>query len=121
MASVTPFGAAQGNGQVWLGTAAAVVQSWSDTQIVAQVGAGAASGNAQVLQNGVMSNAVAFTVNTPQIASISPVSGAAGTSVTFTGSGFGTTQGSVTLGSMAGQVQAVERHAGDRLGGLRVR
>ena len=48
---------------------------------------------------------MAFTVNTPQIASISPVSGAAGTSVTFTGSGFGTTQGSVTLGSMAGQVQ----------------
>jgi hypothetical protein len=36
------FGASQGNGQVWLGTAAGVVQSWSDTQIVAQVGAGAA-------------------------------------------------------------------------------
>ncbi|HMD69819.1 MAG TPA: IPT/TIG domain-containing protein [Bryobacteraceae bacterium] len=99
------FGAAQGSGQVWLGTAAGVVQSWSDTQIVAQVGAGAASGNAQVLQNGVMSNAVAFTVNTPQIASISPTSGASGTLVTFTGSGFGASQGNVTLGSMAGQVQ----------------
>jgi hypothetical protein len=98
------FGAAQGNGQVWLGTAAAVVQSWSDTQIVAQVGAGAASGSAQVLQNNVMSNRVAFTVNTPQLASISPASGVAGTSVTFTGSGFGASQGVVWLGSMAGQV-----------------
>ena len=98
------FGAAQGNGQVWLGTANGVVQSWSDTQIVAQVGAGAASGNAQVLQNNVMSNRVAFTVNTPQLASISPASGVAGTSVTFTGSGFGASQGVVWLGSMAGQV-----------------
>jgi hypothetical protein len=35
------FGAAQGSGQVWLGTASGVVQSWSDTQIVAQVAAGA--------------------------------------------------------------------------------
>jgi hypothetical protein len=98
------FGAAQGSGQVWLGTAGGVVQSWSDGLIVAQVGAGAASGNAQVLQNNVMSNAVAFTVNTPRIASISPTSGVAGTSVTFTGTGFGASPGVVWLGSMAGQV-----------------
>ena len=56
-------------------------------QIVAQVGAGAASGNAQVLQNNVMSNAVPFTVNTPRIASISPTLGGPRTSVTFTGTG----------------------------------
>ena len=49
------FGAAQGGGQVWLGTANSVVQSWSDTQIVALVASGSASGNALVLQNGVMS------------------------------------------------------------------
>jgi hypothetical protein len=98
------FGASQGNGQVWLGTAAGVVQSWSDTQIVAQVGAGAASGNAQVLQNGVMSNAVPFTVNTPQIASIDPNSGVAGAQVTFAGTGFGANPGVAWLGSMAGQV-----------------
>jgi len=30
----------QGNGQVWLGTANAVVTSWSDTQIVATVAVG---------------------------------------------------------------------------------
>ena len=73
---------------MWLGTAAGVVQSWSDTQIVALVGATAASGNAQVLQNGVASNAVAFTVGTPQITGIDPVSGPAGTLVTITGSGW---------------------------------
>ncbi len=51
-----------------------------------------------------MSNAVPFTVNTPQLASISPTSGVAGTAVTFTGSGFGASPGVVWLGSMAGQV-----------------
>ncbi|MGO9227580.1 MAG: IPT/TIG domain-containing protein [Bryobacteraceae bacterium] len=97
------FGAAQGSGQVWLGTANGVVQSWSDTQIVATVAAGAFSGNAQVLQNGVTSNAIPFTVDALQIASVSPTSGAAGTSVTFTGSGFSASQGSgvVWLGSTA--------------------
>ena len=100
------FGAQQGTGQVWLGTANGVVQSWSDSQVVALVAAGAASGNAQILQGGVMSNAVPFTVNTPHLASISPTSGPPGTSVTFTGSGFGSLQGTgaVALGSAAGQV-----------------
>ncbi|MGP8176261.1 MAG: beta strand repeat-containing protein [Terracidiphilus sp.] len=100
------FGAAQGSGQVWLGTLNGAVQSWSDTQIVALVAAGSASGNAQVLQNGVMSTGFPFTVNTLQLASVSPASGVAGTSVTFTGAGFGSFQGSgvVWLGSTAGQV-----------------
>jgi hypothetical protein len=100
------FGAAQGIGQVWLGTANGVVQSWSDTQVVAQVAAGAASGNAQILQGGVMSNAVPFTVDALQIASINPTSGLPGTQVTFTGSGFGSSPGTgvVWLGSTAGQI-----------------
>ncbi|HEX5431886.1 MAG TPA: IPT/TIG domain-containing protein [Bryobacteraceae bacterium] len=101
------FGASQGSGQVWLGTAAAAtVQSWSDTQVVAIVAAGSASGNAQILQNGVMSNPVPFTVSTPQITTVSPNSGAPGTSVTITGSGFGAAQGSgsVLLGSINGLV-----------------
>jgi hypothetical protein len=100
------FGAAQGNGQVWLGTANGAVQSWSDAQIVALVGAGSASGNARVLQNGVLSNPVPFTVNSLQLTSISPTSGPVGTAVTFTGAGFGASQGSgaVQLGSAAGQV-----------------
>ncbi len=99
------FGASQGGGQVWLGTANAAAVSWSDTQVVANVAAGAATGNAQILQNGVVSNALPFTVNTLQIANVSPTSGVAGASVIFTGSGFGTSQGSgiVWLGSTAGQ------------------
>ncbi len=100
------FGAAQGSGQAWLGSANAVVQSWSDTQIVALVASGSASGNALVLQNGVMSNPIPFAVNTLQLTSIDPNSGAAETSVTFTGAGFGSSQSSgvVWLGSTAGQV-----------------
>ncbi len=89
-----------------MGTANAVVQTWSDTQIVALVASGSASGNALVLQNGVMSNPVPFAVNTLQLTTVSPNSGPAGTSVTFTGAGFGSSQGSgvAWLGSTAGQV-----------------
>ncbi len=100
------FGATQGNGQLWLGTAYGVVQSWSNAQIVAQVAAGSTSGAAKVPQNGVWSGEVPFTVAGITLSGISPVSGAAGTQVTFSGSGFGTTQGTgmVWLGSAAGQV-----------------
>jgi hypothetical protein len=102
------FGAEQGSGQVWLGTANAVVQSWSDTQVVAVVAAGSNSGNGLILQNGVMSNAVPFTVSALHIASVSPNSGGPGTSVTITGTGFGWNQGngSVWLGGTNGQVMS---------------
>jgi hypothetical protein len=100
------FGAAQGNGNVWLGTVPAIVNSWSDGQVVATVAPGAASGNAVILQNGVMSNAVPFAINLPQITYITPNTGSAGTVVTVTGSGFGATQGSgnVWIGSTYGSV-----------------
>jgi hypothetical protein len=100
------FGAVQGSGHVWLGSASGVVQSWSDTQIVALVAAEAASGSARVLQNGVVSNAVEFQVNSLKITSVTPDSGVPGTSVTIAGIGFGALQGSgsVWLGSVAGQV-----------------
>jgi hypothetical protein len=100
------FGAVQGSGQVWLGTVPAVVDSWSDGQVIANVGAGAASGNAEVLQNGVMSNAVPFTINLPHISGITPNSGGAGTVITIDGNGFGATQGSgnVWIGNMFGVV-----------------
>ncbi len=100
------FGAMQGSGQVWLGTAIAVVQSWSDTQVVAVVVNGSTSGNALILQNGVMSNAVPFAVNTLQLTSVSPSAGAPGTVVTINGNGFGTSQGNGTvwLGSTRGEV-----------------
>jgi hypothetical protein len=104
----TNFGATQGSGSVWLGSkAAGSIVSWSDTQVVATVAANAASGNAQIQQNGVWSNAIAFTVPTPNITSINPTSGIVGTQVTFTGTNFGATQGSgsVWLGSkLAGSI-----------------
>jgi hypothetical protein len=83
-----------------------VVQSWTDTSIVAQVAAGSTSGNVQVLQNGVLSNPVPFTVPLPHITSISPTAGVPGTQVTIAGSGFGTIQGmgTVWLGSTGAQV-----------------
>ena len=69
------------------------------------VATGAASGNVQVLQNGVMSNGGPFTVNTPQITSIDPTSGASGMTVTISGTGFGRqSTGTVWLGSTFGQV-----------------
>ena len=95
--SGSDFGAEQGMGQVWLGTRNGVVISWSDTQIVAEVATGSISGNAQVLQNGVMSSAIQFTVDTLYITSISPNSGVAGTSVTIIGTGFGSSQGTGTV------------------------
>jgi hypothetical protein len=102
----TSFGTAQGTGQIWLGTAPGIVTSWSDTQILATVAAGSATGTAQVLQAGIVSNAVPFAVNTPSINSITPTSGVSGTSVTITGSGFGSAQGSgiVWIGSAQGLV-----------------
>jgi hypothetical protein len=95
------FGAVQGSGQVWLGTLNGVVQTWNDTQVVALVASESASGNAQVLQGGVWSNAVPFTVNTLRITSLSAASGSPGTSVTITGTGFGSypDSGAVLLGS----------------------
>jgi hypothetical protein len=88
------FGATQGNGMVWIGTAPANVTSWTDEQVVATVAPGSTSGNAQILQNGVWSNAMGFTIDSLQIANISPNSGSPSTPVTITGSGFGTVQGS---------------------------
>jgi hypothetical protein len=90
------FGSPQGTGQVWLGTAPGQVASWSDGQVVATVAAGSNSGNAQILQNGVWSNPIAFTVNggPPHIASINPNTGSSGTVVTIQGTGFGSSQGS---------------------------
>lgn len=100
------FGATQGNGNVWLGTVPAIVNSWSDGQIVATVAAGAGTGTTLVLQNGVMSNPMPFTINLPHITGISPNTASAGTVVTVTGGGFGATQGSgnVWIGNTYGVV-----------------
>jgi hypothetical protein len=95
------FGPTQGNGQVRLGNTTGIVTAWSDSQVVATVANGAASGTVQILQNGVWSNAVSFTINTPQISNVTPSSANPGANVTIDGSGFGSTQGGgvVWLGS----------------------
>src|SRR5437016_5070250 len=100
------FGSSQGNGNVWLGSTYGVVASWSDTQVVANVASGSKSGVAQILQGGVWSNPVNFTVITPNITSVTPTTGVAGTQITITGTGFGGSQGSgnVWLGSTYGVV-----------------
>ena len=62
------FGSSQGTGNVWLGSTYGVVVSWSDSQVVAAVASGSQTGVAQILQGGVWSNPVNFTVITPNIA-----------------------------------------------------
>jgi hypothetical protein len=96
----------QGSGRVWIGGAMATVGTWNDTGISAVVPAGAVSGSVQVLQNGVWSNAVPFTVAAPHIISVSPNPYSPPTAITISGSGFGAqSSGTVWIGNMDGVVQ----------------
>ena len=52
----TGFGTTQGSGTIQLGTTAASVSGWSNTQIVASVASGSQNGIAQVVQNSIASN-----------------------------------------------------------------
>lgn len=95
----------QGSGQLRLGNLNGVVTSWNDTDIFANVAAGAISGSAQVLQNGILSNTVPFGVGNPHISGINPTFGPAQTTVMISGSGFGSqSTGEVWLGSTDGVV-----------------
>jgi RHS repeat-associated protein len=92
------FGATQGSSSVvfniWTGT----VNSWSDSLITATVPSSASTGPVKVFVGGVVSNAtVNFNVIPISIIGVSPSSGAPGTQVTITGSGFGATQGTSTF------------------------
>jgi hypothetical protein len=68
------FGNSQGTGTVQLGSANGVVVTWTDTQIMARVASGSVTGIARVQQNGILSNAVAFTVLGPtgSVATLAP-------------------------------------------------
>jgi RHS repeat-associated protein len=92
----TGFGSSQGASTITIGSAAAPVVSWSDTQIVATVPMTVGnSAPVQVIEGGVACNAnVYFTVPAPTIASLSPTIGGVGNSVTITGTGFQPTQSS---------------------------
>ena len=93
------FGATQGSSTIsFNGTVASVVNSWSDTQIVATVPASAPSGAVFVNVGGVASNmTVNFAVRSINVFSVSPKVGPIGTQVTVIGAGFGSSQGSSTL------------------------
>ena len=95
------FGPSQGSSTVTFnGKKAATITSWSNTSIVADVPAGTPEGAGPVVVtvSGVAStNNPTFTVTGPQIASLSPTSGAIGTPVTITGSNFGASQGTSTV------------------------
>ncbi|HEY1495185.1 MAG TPA: IPT/TIG domain-containing protein, partial [Candidatus Solibacter sp.] len=122
----TGFGPAQGIGQVWLGSTYGTVVSWTDTQVTATVALNSRTGKAQVLQSGVWSNSLPFTVDTVTITEVLPSSGFPGDVVTINGSGFGNTQGSgsIQLGSSNGVVvswsdtQIVARVAASAVSGI---
>ncbi len=88
------FGATQGTSKVTFNGTTAAPTSWSATSIVATVPTGTTTGSVVVTVGGVASNGVGFTVGipTPSTTSLNPGLGPAGTSVTITGTNFGTTQ-----------------------------
>ncbi len=90
----TGFGATRGTSYVSFGSVKATsYTSWSDTQIKVKVpSAAAGSVNLSVTTGGGKSNLVPFKV-IPRITRITPTSGAVGTVVTITGTGFGATRG----------------------------
>ena len=101
----TNFGATQGSSTVTFNGTAGTPTSWSAISITVPVPTGATTGNVVVTVSGVPSNAVSLTViPTPSISSLNPTFGPIGTSVTITGTNFGTTQGisTVTFGGTAG-------------------
>jgi sugar lactone lactonase YvrE len=95
MISGIGFGPIQGPSTVTFnGTAATSISNWSANLIVAAVPTGATTGNVVVTVGGAATNGAAFTVVVaPSITNLSTTSGAPGTSVTITGTNFGSSQG----------------------------
>ena len=89
------FGPARGNGSVTFNGVWATISSWSDASIVASVPLNSSTGNVVVTAaGGVQSNGAAFTVIPPPgITSVSPNTGAPGSTVLISGSSFGASQG----------------------------
>jgi YD repeat-containing protein len=88
------FGPTQGSSSVTFnGVPVTQINSWSDGVINGVVPVGATSGNLLVTVGGIASNSVNFTiVQSAQVTSVSPTSGAGGAPITIQGSGFGATQ-----------------------------
>jgi Bacterial Ig-like domain (group 2)/IPT/TIG domain/Abnormal spindle-like microcephaly-assoc'd, ASPM-SPD-2-Hydin/Galactose oxidase, central domain len=99
----TGFDGSQGSSTVTFDGVTATPTSWAAKSIVVTVPTAATTGSVVVTVNGGSSNGVSFTV-TPNITNLSTSSGIAGTVVTISGSGFGTSQGtsSVAFSGAAG-------------------
>jgi len=92
------FGATQGSSTVTFNGTAASATSWSATSITATVPTGATTGNVVVSVSGVASAGKSFTVvSAPSISSLSKTSATVGTSITITGTNFGSSQGTGTV------------------------
>ena len=104
----TGFGSPQGTSYVSFGSVKATsYTSWSDTQVACKVPSGVSgSVNVTLTTDGGTSNSKSFTVVppvvVPQVSGISPTSGNVGATVTVTGTGFGSPQGTsyVSFGSV---------------------
>src|ERR1051326_8146001 len=99
--SGTTLGQTQGFGGVTFNGVSADVQSWSDSAVSVLVPATATSGNVVLTDHQFLSsNGVGFTVTLPgpTISSLTPTNGPIGTLVTINGTGFGATQGTVSIG-----------------------
>ena len=91
------FGSSQGTIS-FNNVAATTISSWSNTQIVATVPTGATTGGVKVTVSGTSSNtSTIFTVSPVLVTAVNPTSGLPGTQIQISGSGFGTTQGTVTI------------------------
>jgi hypothetical protein len=99
--SGTNFGASQGTSTVTFNGTTAAPTSWSATSISVPVPGGATTGPVIVRVGGVSSNGQTFTVSSttpaPTITGLSPSSGPVGTTVTISGTNFGSTQGTSTV------------------------
>jgi len=92
----TNLGGSQGSSTVAFNGTFTTPTSWTATTVKAPVPAGATTGNVVIHASGVDSNGVAFTM-APSISSLSPNSGAVGSSVVIAGLNFGSAQGTVTF------------------------
>ncbi|HVO64555.1 MAG TPA: IPT/TIG domain-containing protein [Terriglobales bacterium] len=73
------------------------ILSWSDTSIAVQVPSNATSGPVTVIEGGVTSNSVSFSVETLSVTGISPNMALPGSTVVITGTGFGPYQSNSTV------------------------
>jgi RHS repeat-associated protein len=92
------FGANLANSYVSFNGTQGYVISWSDTSLSVQIWPGTTTGPTTVVEDGVSSNSVQFTIlEALSVTGVSPSSGMVGSTVTISGAGFGATQSTSTL------------------------